>query len=51
MAETEQQMCFSCGENPATSHNGTVPLCEKCASLVKDSRGVKYAEPTKSHDD
>jgi hypothetical protein len=37
------QMCLGCGANPATSTDGTVPLCAECAALAKDAkRGVKF---------
>jgi hypothetical protein len=41
-----KQMCLGCNENPATTSDGTVPLCTKCASLAKEGRrGVKYDPP------
>lgn len=37
------QMCLGCGANPATSTDGTVPLCAACAALAKEAkRGVKF---------
>ena len=40
------QMCLSCSVHPATTTNGTVPLCAQCASLARGKeRGVKM-KPT-----
>jgi predicted amidophosphoribosyltransferase len=37
------QLCLGCGANPATSADGTVPLCSSCAAQAKEAkRGVKY---------
>jgi hypothetical protein len=37
------QLCLGCGSKPATSINGTVPLCAECAALAKEAkRGVKF---------
>mgnify|MGYP001432738777 CR=1 FL=1 len=39
-------LCLACGENPATSADGTVPLCASCAAKAKEAkRGVKYEKP------
>lgn len=44
----KKAMCLNCGENPAAAQSkGTVPLCESCAKLVTDLRGVKYEKPVK----
>jgi len=43
-----QQKCLACNECPALSATRTVPLCEKCSSLVKDSRGVSYEQTAPS---
>ena len=36
----ELQLCVNCGERPAMSSIGTVPLCEVCSSKTS-KRGVK----------
>ena len=38
----DQQMCLSCSDRPATTSNGTVPLCSACKALVTNPRGVEY---------
>jgi hypothetical protein len=44
----DRQMCFGCGQRPATNFNGTLPLCSTCAAKAKDSqRGVKFEKPKK----
>jgi hypothetical protein len=48
MAEAEPQMCFSCSVRPATTSDGTVPLCEDCAARIKNPRGVEYESHTES---
>jgi len=38
------QLCLGCGANPATSADGTVPLCSSCAAQAKEAkRGVQMA--------
>jgi predicted amidophosphoribosyltransferase len=40
------QLCLACGANPATSVDGTVPLCSSCAAQAKEAkRGVKFEKP------
>jgi hypothetical protein len=40
----DKQMCLGCGTRPATSSNGTVPLCSTCAKLAEGKeRGVEYS--------
>jgi len=35
------QLCLSCGVAPATTSNGTVPLCSDCAAQAQGKgRGV-----------
>lgn len=42
------QICLNCGERPALPKNGkTVPLCEVCAPMAGNSRGVKMTTPKK----
>lgn len=41
---SDQQMCLSCSVNPATTQDGTVPLCSACKALVSNPRGVEYAK-------
>ena len=44
------QMCLGCNEKPATTANGTVPLCSTCAGQAKP-RGVTVApKPPKASD-
>jgi hypothetical protein len=39
-----QELCVSCGENPAELGNGTVPLCARCKALANgNERGVKMS--------
>lgn len=42
MTAPEAQLCLSCGERPANLKNKkTLPLCDECAALASDSRGVQ----------
>lgn len=43
----QPQMCLSCSVNPATTSDGTVPLCASCKALVKNPRGVEYQDKPK----
>ena len=43
----EPQMCLSCSVNPATTSDGTVPLCASCKALVTNPRGVEYQDKPK----
>lgn len=37
------QLCLSCGERPANPESKeTLPLCDECASLATNRRGVTY---------
>jgi hypothetical protein len=46
----KNRMCLNCSVNPAQEGDGsTVPLCEECAKLATDTRGVKY-EKSQSED-
>lgn len=39
-----EQMCVSCGENPAEDPSSTVPLCSGCKALASGKeRGVTMA--------
>lgn len=39
----ETQLCLACSVNPATSSNGTVPLCSSCAAQASGKeRGVEF---------
>lgn len=41
----EKQMCLGCGTNPATTSDGTLPLCAKCAALAaQKKRGVEFSK-------
>lgn len=41
------QTCFACGERPATTTDGTVPMCQICSQAVTDKRGVRFEKATK----
>lgn len=43
----ESQMCLSCSVNPATTSDGTVPLCAGCKALMTNPRGVEYQDKKK----
>ena len=43
------QMCLACGAAPATSTDGTVPLCASCAQLAAEKkRGVEFDKKSSS---
>jgi hypothetical protein len=45
-----EQLCVSCGKEPAEPGEGTVPLCPACKKLAKgEERGIKLRKPKKRH--
>lgn len=45
MADNDKQVCMGCGQRPATSSDGTLPLCSQCAAQAKGKeRGVEYQQ-------